>query len=111
MVFPLTSLLHLSEEHNGPNAGEFRPSRWLESERNKPAVMTGNHHIAFGLGRWACPGRFLAVAEMKLLVLTLVSQLETSLGGDSYTVVDKVNTTSVPPEGRFMVRAREMAVG
>lgn len=31
-------------------------------DKGKPATMTGPGHLAFGLGRWACPGRYLAVS-------------------------------------------------
>jgi len=40
--------------------------------------MSGAGHLAFGLGRWACPGRFFAVAG-KLAV-----QLVKSMANEVY---------------------------
>lgn len=52
----------------GENPREFNGFQWAEI--GKEAVMTGPAHIVFGLGRFACPGRVLAVnGAFPLLVL------------------------------------------
>lgn len=38
---------------------EFDETRWVGTR--KSAATVGPGYLAFGLGRWACPGRFLAV--------------------------------------------------
>lgn len=100
----MASLANRSVEHNGQDAGVFNGVRWMG--RDKPAVKTGPGYLAFGLGRWACPGRFLAIAEIKLLVFTLLARMEAELVGGQYTVVDKLNATSVPPEAKFLLKVR-----
>lgn len=59
-VHPNAALAHNNPSEVGENADEFDGRRWLK--KGKPAAMTGISHLAFGLGRWACPGRFFAVA-------------------------------------------------
>lgn len=44
------------------NPDEFDAKRWIEIR--KSASTTGPGYLAFGIGRWACPGRFLAVMGM-----------------------------------------------
>ena len=43
---------------HGEGASEFNPGQWAEG----PASSTvGQGYLPFGFGRWACPGRILAV--------------------------------------------------
>ena len=58
LICPLTSLTHRSRRIYGKGATEFDPRRWAEG----PASSTvGQGYLPFGFGRWACPGRILAV--------------------------------------------------
>lgn len=58
LVFPVTHLSYRSPEFvTDPEV--FNGERWIGS--GKTAAMTGPGYLAFGLGRWACPGRILAV--------------------------------------------------
>ncbi len=85
--------------------------------------MVSPSYWPFGLGRFACPGRALAVAgmisfllyfptdvlniwsqEIKLAVFFLIGRAFPSLEGDKYEVVDPLNVTSVPPLGRMLLR-------
>lgn len=59
LVIPLASLSHFSTKHHGHNAELFLAQRWCGQD--KPAVMGSASYFPFGLGRWACPGRFLAI--------------------------------------------------
>lgn len=63
---PIGSLLHpmVYASNRSPDFATdphtFDGMRWAQSR--KLATTTGPGHLSFGLGRWACPGRFLAVA-------------------------------------------------
>lgn len=57
-LFPVTYLSNRSSELI-PDPDRFDATRWVGS--NKSAATTGSDYLAFGLGRWSCPGRFLAV--------------------------------------------------
>lgn len=113
--------------HNAPEqAGEdpeiFDGRRWID--RKKSAAMTGTGHLAFGLGRWACPGRFFAVAgknpigsdmecsltsgsEIKLMVFSILSNFHVKLVDDHFEIVDKLMIASAPPETSFILTKRE----
>ncbi|OJJ61434.1 hypothetical protein ASPSYDRAFT_87978 [Aspergillus sydowii CBS 593.65] len=102
LVFPVTYLSYRSPEFIQDNPDEFHPGRWVGAKRT--AGMTGTGNLAFGMGRWACPGRFLAVAELKMWLLALCQVSSFELEHGKYEVVDPMNITSVPPRGRIMAR-------
>ncbi|KAJ8089400.1 hypothetical protein PM082_014648 [Marasmius tenuissimus] len=102
-VLPLVSLSNLSELYHGKTAQEFVGDRWVGE--NKPATMVSASHLPFGLGRWACPGRNLAVAEIKALILLLLQRFDLTLEGGNYDVPDPLNVTSVAPQGTLLLRA------
>ena len=63
------------------NAAQFDPARWLEESVNKKAAMP------FGAGPRTCPGRYLALLEMKVAIAMLLARFDietvaTSHGGE-----------------------------
>ncbi len=60
LVCPLATLSHKNPAYHGEDAEEFVGDRWMG--QGKPAVMVSPSYWPFGLGRFACPGRALAVA-------------------------------------------------
>ena len=58
-VTPMSCMVHENPQTFGDDASEFNGFQW--AEQNKDAAMTGAAHIVFGLGRFACPGRVLAI--------------------------------------------------
>lgn len=57
------------------NAMEFDPYRYLrmreetpDNEKAAQLVSTTPNHMGFGHGKLACPGRFFAASEMKILM-------------------------------------------
>lgn len=64
VLLPVTYLSYRSPDFT-PNPDEFDAERWIGS--GKSAATTGPGYLAFGLGRWSCPGRILAVLGMSLL--------------------------------------------
>lgn len=96
--------------------------RWVGTR--KSAATVGPGYLAFGLGRWACPGRFLAVngmflfedkegcesrslanalPEIKSWILALVKHSKFTLKDGTYKVVDPCNITGVPPLGKLLL--------
>ena len=59
LVTTISTTIHENPDVFGDNPREFNGFQWAEA--GKEAVMTGPAHIVFGLGRFACPGRVLAV--------------------------------------------------
>jgi cytochrome P450 len=74
-----------------PDAQEFKPFRFAE-QRNDESVeyvkraakafaTTSTDFLAFGHGRNACPGRFFAANELKLMLAHMVLNYDIEIGG------------------------------
>ncbi|KAA8646104.1 uncharacterized protein ATNIH1004_007530 [Aspergillus tanneri] len=103
LVHPMVYTSNRSPEYI-PNPDTFDGMRWTMDR--KLATTTGPGHLSFGLGRWACPGRFLAVAEIKMVVLTLLAEAEMELVDGEFALVDKLNIVGTPPRGKIILRRR-----
>ncbi|KAJ7278114.1 cytochrome P450 [Mycena rebaudengoi] len=63
---------------NYPNASEFDPFRFSRlreeaGDGTKHLMVAPTHdYLVFGIGRHACPGRFIAVNEMKLMLAHVI---------------------------------------
>ncbi|MBN8510969.1 MAG: cytochrome P450, partial [Burkholderiales bacterium] len=57
---------------------EFRPQRWLEGDGAPAAAAASAKRVAmpFGAGPRICPGRYLAMLEMKLVMATLLGSFD-----------------------------------
>jgi cytochrome P450 len=66
----------LSDQHFDL-AAQFRPERWLDPSA-ADAVSGKRIAMPFGAGPRICPGRYLAILEMKLLMSMLLSSFEVS---------------------------------
>lgn len=53
------------------NANEFRPERWLQEDNPAKRMST-----PFGAGPRICPGRYLALLEMKIAITVLLGQFD-----------------------------------
>ena len=66
--------VHRSEALWGPDAKEFKPERWLDSEAGltkDSKEIPGYHHLlSFTDGPRICLGRLFAVAEFKVCKLS-----------------------------------------
>ncbi|KAF9429093.1 hypothetical protein BGZ76_001826 [Entomortierella beljakovae] len=56
----------------GADVTEFRPWRYVG--KSKSATKVGTDFLPFGIGRHACPGRFLAIQELKTIGILMVSR-------------------------------------
>jgi cytochrome P450 len=68
------------DERFFPQAGEFRPERWLEqiASSGDGGVVNATKRVVmpFGGGPRVCPGRYLALLEMKLAMATLLGRFD-----------------------------------
>ncbi|KAN0118523.1 Cytochrome P450 [Russula decolorans] len=91
----------------------FRFARLRESEGNTTAsrnqtVSASNEHLAFGLGPHTCPGRFLAVAEIKILLAYIVTTYDIKF--EKGTVPPReiwISYLCIPGNTNVMFRARQ----
>jgi cytochrome P450 len=61
----------------GADALTFRPERWLiTDDPERLAQMKRVNDMVFGYGRWACPGRHVALIEIHKCVFELFRQFD-----------------------------------
>ncbi|KAJ3577489.1 hypothetical protein NPX13_g3076 [Xylaria arbuscula] len=66
----LWSMLH-NKEVFGPDADVFRPERFLECSDERKQELLRNIDLAFGHGRWQCPGKTLAWLELNKIFVEI----------------------------------------
>ncbi|KAF8934124.1 hypothetical protein BGZ47_010510 [Haplosporangium gracile] len=71
--------VHQDKVH-GDDLTEFRPWRFVG--KNSSATKASKDYITFGLGRYTCPGRFLAVHDLKILVALVVTKYSNLVSQD-----------------------------
>lgn len=76
-------------------ATRFQPERWLSGEGRPGAQASSAKRVAmpFGAGPRICPGRYLALLEMKLAMATLLRHFE----------IERVDTPDGQPAAELMV--------
>jgi cytochrome P450 len=84
------------------NAAQFEPQRWLEDTVNKKVSMP------FGAGPRTCPGRYLAMLEIKMAMAMLLARFEiesvaTPHGGEP---VEKMGFVMEPETLQMRLRLR-----
>jgi cytochrome P450/nitrite reductase/ring-hydroxylating ferredoxin subunit len=82
----------------------FRPERWLggaEGAHNPAAAMP------FGSGPRMCPGRSLAVIEMRAVLATLFQSFDIERIGDAKDVTERLGFTMSPAGLRVRAKLRE----
>ena len=75
----------------GGDAAEFRPARWLDGGSDGARALN-RAAMSFGGGPRLCPGRYLALVEMKM-VLSLIAR--------NYTLVDVGTASGAAPAERL----------
>ena len=75
----------------GADATQFRPSRWYQDGAESTRALN-RASMPFGAGPRLCPGRYLALVEMKM-VLSLIAR--------NYTLLDVGTASGEPPAERL----------
>ena len=103
----LTRLPTLSPD-NFSDPETFKPERWL-NELPQDAAHKPNVSVPFGSGPRICPGRTLALLEMRVVLATLVRSFDVERVGAADAVTERFSFT-VSPEGlRVRLRPRAAA--
>jgi cytochrome P450/nitrite reductase/ring-hydroxylating ferredoxin subunit len=93
------------DAHNFGDPLAFRPDRWLDA-----AATGGAHEVAanipFGSGPRICPGRTLALLEMKLVLAMLFGDFDVERAGDAADVTEIFAFTMAPVGMRVRLRRR-----
>ena len=103
----------ISESHV-PRAGAFEPERWLlEESPGRPAHASKRISMPFGAGPRICPGRYLAMLEMKMVMAMLLDCFDIQSIGtpDDQEAREHLSFTMAPVGLRMRLRNRsEQAV-
>jgi cytochrome P450 len=81
------SMESLTDPKVYPNPHEFNPYRFLQiggktdSTDTAKFVTVDPHYLGFGYGRHACPGRYLASNEIKILMCHLLIMYDWKFSG------------------------------
>jgi cytochrome P450 len=94
----------------GPTAGEFIPERWIDQvdERKCPNALGGVSsryaHSSFLHGPKGCIGRSFALAEIRIVISTLVRDLVFELDGE--IVPEPEGLVTIKPKNGLHVRLK-----
>lgn len=90
----------LDDTHFGA-AGQFRPERWLEADRTAGCPHNPRAFVPFGAGPRFCPGRQLAMLEIKMVMAMLSSQFSISCAKSEHSV-EEIFSFTMMPENLFV---------
>ena len=108
MVLALTRRNSVSDEYV-PRAAAFEPERWLATaEASSSSGAAKRTSMPFGAGPRMCPGRYLAMLEIKMALAVLLRQftvesIQTPDGGEAR---ERMAFTMMPVGLRMRLRAR-----
>jgi cytochrome P450 len=111
MVITLMRRDSVSDDHV-PRAAAFEPERWLvDGGPGQAASAAKRISMPFGAGPRICPGRYLALLEMKMAMATLLGQFEilgvdTPDGGEAR---ERLSFTMSPVGLRMRLRTKAAA--
>jgi cytochrome P450 len=98
----------VSEAHL-PQAAAFKPERWLaDGNPNHMAQSAKRISMPFGAGPRICPGRYLALLEMKMAMATLLKEFDILGVGtaDGQEPVEHLSFTMAPLGLQMRLQAR-----
>jgi len=112
IVFGLMRVDSVSETHV-PQAAQFQPQRWLGAAGGPGQAASAAKRISmpFGAGPRICPGRYLAMLEMKVAMAVLLQHFDilSVHTPDGQPPAEQLNFTMTPVGLRMRLRARSMA--
>ena len=98
------------DDRHFPDAAKFRPERWLADGGPAQAASTAKRvSMPFGAGPRVCPGRYLALLEMKMCMAMLLDRFDV-LGVDTEDgceAREQLQFTMSPVGLRLRLRERE----
>jgi len=96
------------DEAHFPQAELFRPERWIFQEKPQESDDPMRKLFPFGAGPRLCPGRFLALTEIRMVVSMLMHNFELEFDHDAPPVKQLMNFFMVPSAVpvRLKLRAR-----
>lgn len=87
---------------------EFRPERWLEPGMKEQLDDPGRKLVPFGGGPRFCPGRYLAMCEIRMVVAMLARSFTIELVPGAPPVEEVFSFTMTPSALPLLLRARTL---
>lgn len=104
-VMALLAHVAMSDD-NFADAKAFRPERWLEAAGHSAEGHNTQAFLPFGAGPRFCPGRHLAMLEIKMVASMLCRNFEISRAPDSQATEEVFSFTMMPSSVRVRLRPR-----
>jgi cytochrome P450 len=101
-----------TDERHFANPQAFDPARWLaDGSATKAATSAKRVAMPFGAGPRLCPGRYLAMLEIKMAIAMLLANFEVDsvTTPDSGEVKESLALTMAPVGLRMRLRSKESA--
>ncbi|KAI9148928.1 cytochrome P450 monooxygenase NtnM [Paramyrothecium foliicola] len=77
-------------------------------EKSRHLVSTSVEHMGFGYGKHACPGRFFAASEIKVILCHILLKYEFKLVEGSKPTIMRMGWILAPdPTAQFLIKRRE----
>jgi cytochrome P450 len=111
IVFGLMRVDSVSDAHV-PQAAQFDPQRWLADGKPGQAASAAKRiSMPFGAGPRICPGRYLAMLEMKMAMAMLLQHFDIAMvdTADGLPPAEQLNFTMTPVGLRMRLRSRDPA--
>ena len=95
-----------TEEKNFHDPQAFRPERWLETERAAGAAHNTKAFMPFGGGPRYCPGRHLAMLEIKMVGAMLARNFGVARAAGAPATEERFSSTMAPKNLFVTLRPR-----
>jgi len=89
-VYPATAADNFSD------AQSFRPERWLDGAVRSGSVHNTKAFVPFGAGPRFCPGRHLAMLEIKMVIAMLCRNFDVARAPDALPTEEVFSFTMMP---------------
>ena len=99
------------QEVNFAQANEFRPERWLEGAEENAGAHNTKAFMPFGAGPRYCPGRKLAMLQIKMVTAMLCRDFDVTRPKDALPMEDIYNFTVGPTHVYATFRPRRPVRG
>ena len=110
---PLFSRPPALDPKHFPQPDAFLPERWLAESGAAAGAATSSKRVAmpFGAGPRICPGRYLALAEIKMVAAMLLANFEIeSVAAPGDEVQERFNVTMAPVGLQMKLRSLARAM-
>jgi cytochrome P450 len=105
IVYLLTGRVAKDEAHFADGRA-FRPERWLDAPDGDRAGHDGRAFMPFGAGARFCPGRHLAMLEIKMVIAMLCRNFEVAAADEAAPLEEVFSFTMRPARLSVALRAR-----